>query len=238
MHRSVLLALLVLAPLAACDRGPDRGAGGDAVPADSTTVVRQPIPAGVDPRMVEWRSDGVLIPTMDSLRKTPGYVVDSIFPPAEALRRFHATVTAAAPSRLAGGARDADALMRRYWAALVRRDTLAVRALVVSHAEFAYLYFPESAVFASGMQPSAAWILYEAQTGRGLTRAFRAADGQDSTVIGTACREQERVEGRSRTFGPCGVVRRTGAATDTLWIGGTLIARDGVVKLLGLDNAL
>jgi hypothetical protein len=234
MIRTALICSAVIAALCACDSGSTSDSGAS----ETTPVVRQPIPDGVDPRMVEWRTDGALIPSMDSLRKTPGYVVDSIFPPEEALRRFQSTVNAPRPERLAGGATSADALLRNYWTALVRRDTTAIRALVVNHAEFAYLYFPESAPFASGMQPSAAWILFEGETGRGLTTAFRAAKDQDQRVESTVCRSQERTEGKSRTFGPCGVVRRTGGVADTLWIGSTLIARDGVVKFLGLGNEL
>jgi len=229
-----LVSLVILALVAvACTGGRDT-----AVPADSTAVARQPVPTGVSPTMVEWRTDGVLVPSPDSLRKLPGYVVDSIFPPAEALRRFQATVAGPAASRLTRGAPDPETLLRRYWSVLVRHDTAGIQSLVVSHTEFAHVYFPESAPFASGMQPSAAWTLYEAQTGRGLSRAYRAAIGRDTTVHATVCRERSRAEGRSQTFGPCAVVLRKAAGFDTLWIGGTLVRRDGVVKLLGLDNAL
>lgn len=234
-RRRVLAGLALPFLLASCAPvAQDAPAGERAV----STVARQPIPSGVDPRMVEWRGDGMLVPSPDSLRKTPGYVVDSIFPPDETLRRFQATVRAERPSRLAGGAPDEESLLRRYWAALVRHDTLAIRGLVVSHAEFAFLYLPESAPFASGMQPSAAWMLYESQTGRGLSRAFREATTRDGTLTATVCRDQGRDEGRSRTFGPCGVVLRAAQRTDTLWIAATLIRRDGRVKFLGLDNAL
>lgn len=229
-------ALLAAAlALAACGRTPDRTDTADAA------VERQPIPAGVAPRMVEWRADGVLIPSADSLRSLPGYVVDSIFPPDEALRRFQATVQGAAPTGLTGGAADSVTLLKRYWTALLAKDTLAIRLLVVSHAEFAYLFFPESVAFASGMQPSAAWILYESSTGRGLTRAFGAAQGVDATTaqnVSTICRDRQSEEGRSLVYGPCGVVLRRGTQRDTLWIASTLIRRDGVHKFLGLDSPL
>lgn len=214
------------------------GESAESARTDSTAVTRQPLPPGIAPGMVEWRADGLLVPSPDSLRKLPGYIVDSIFPPAEALRRFQATVEGTPTARLTGGAPNAEALLREYWAMLVRHDTIGIRSLVVSHAEFAYVYFPESAPFASGMQPSAAWILYESQTGRGLSRAFRAATGRDARVSGTVCRDQSRTEGRSLTFGPCGVVLRASQRADTLWIAATLVKRDGVVKFLGLDNAL
>lgn len=227
------LLLLVVLVTAGCDRGRDAAATGD-----STTVIRQPIPSGISPAMVEWRTDGLIVPSPDSLRRIPGYIVDSIFPPAEAIRRFQATVEGPAPTRLTGGAPDTETLLRRYWSALVRHDTAGVKSLVLSHREFAYLYFPESVIFASGMQPSAAWILYESTTGRGLSRAWRAAGVADTTVVSTPCRDRTRDEGKSHTYGPCAVVLRKGASFDTLWIAGTVIRRDGVHKLLGLDNSL
>lgn len=235
-HRRIALAFLAL-PLLLASCAPAEQAASTA-DASAVTVARQPIPDGVDPRMVEWRSDGLLVPSPDSLQRIPGYVVDSVFSPEEGLRRFQATVGAPRPARFAGGAADQETLLRRYWTALVRHDTLAIRALVVSHAEFAYLYLPESAPFTSGMQPSAAWILYESQTGRGLSRAFREATARDGTITATVCRDQGRDEGRSRTFGPCGIVLRGAQRTDTLWIAATLVRRDGIVKFLGLDNAL
>jgi hypothetical protein len=226
--------LILLLAVAACG-GADRTENSSA---DSTAVARQPLPRGISPDMVEWRADGLLVPSPDSLRKTPGYVVDSIFPPDEALRRFQATVEGAPVTRLMGGAKDSETLLRRYWSMLVRHDTLGIRSLVVSHSEFAYVYFPESAPFASGMQPVGAWLMYESLTGRGLSRAFRAAESADTNIVSTPCRDRARDEGKSLTFGPCAVVLRKGAGFDTLWIAGTVIRRDGVHKLLGLDNSL
>ena len=212
--------------------------GGD----DRSAQTRQPIPPGIDAAMVEWRSDGMLVPSPDSLRKTPGYIIDSILPPDEALRRLQQEVTDPIPTRFTGGATSRPALIRAYWEALQRTDTTTIRTLVVSKAEFAYLYFPESAPFASGMQPVPAWVLYEAQTGRGLTaassRALETVAG-NAVLRDIACRDGGRTEGASQTSGPCGVVLRwPDQRTDTLWIASTIIRRDGRYKLLGLDNAL
>jgi hypothetical protein len=96
-------------------------------------------PAGIDPAMIERRSDGLWIPSQDSLRKTPGYVIDSVFTPEENLRRFQATVTAPSGNRVSGGAPSTDALLRRYWALLAAGDTLGMTPLMVSRAEYAYL---------------------------------------------------------------------------------------------------
>lgn len=228
LRLSLLLLLAVPVLLAAaCGERPD---------ADG--IVRQPIPRGIDPKMVEWRSDGVLIASQDSLRKTPGYVVDSVFSPEENLRRFQATVSGPAPARLTGGAPTTDALIRRYWELLVAGDTLAMTPLIVSRAEYAYLYFPESTEGASGMPPHIGWELIMAQTGRGLTRALVAAGKGPATVLRTQCSDEPRRVGRSSVYGPCAVVIRRNGFEETIWLAKTLIERDGIHKLLGLQNEL
>ena len=199
---------------------------------------RQPIPEGVDPRMVEWRSDGLLIPSPDSLRKTPGYVVDSVFSPEENLRRFQATVPGPPPAAFRDGARSTDELLRRYWALLETSDTLAMRPLIVSRAEYAYLYLPESGEGETGMPPHIGWELLLTQTGRGLTRALAAAQRRPGNVAGTLCSDAPRPRGRSTLYGPCGVILVRGGARDTVWLAKTLIERDGVHKLMGLQNEL
>lgn len=229
LARRFLLAAAVLAVgiATACGERPD---------ADG--VVRQPIPRGVNPAMVEWRSDGVLVPSQDSLRKTPGYVVDSVFSPEENLRRFQATVSGPVPQRLSGGAPSTDALIRRYWDLLVAKDTLAMTPLIVSRAEYAYLYFPESVEGANGMPPHIGWELILSQTGRGLTRALLAAGRGPATVLRTECSSTPVRMGRSTVYGPCGVVVRRAGFEETIWLAKTLIERDGVHKLLGLQNEL
>jgi hypothetical protein len=208
------------------------GCGGDRTTSDADR------PAGIDPAMLERRSDGIWIPSQDSLRKTPGYVIDSVFTPEENLRRFQATVAAPANARLTGGAPTTDALLRRYWALLSTSDTLAMTPLIVSRAEYAYLYFPESIEATSGMPPAVGWELIVRQSGRGLTRALFQAQRSPSTVVRTLCSDEPRTMGKSIVYGPCGVVIRRDGAEETLWIAKTLLERDGVHKLLGLQNEL
>lgn len=203
-------------------------------------AVRQPIPRGIDPRMVEWRSDGVLIPSQDSLRKTPGYVVDSIFPPEEALRRFRAELGGDAPTRLTGGAPSLDVLLRRYWGLLARRDTFAMTPLVMNAKEFAWLYYPESGEAAAGLAPNISWLLLSANSGRGLARALAAADTAvtPAPLVGTACVPVTGAMGANRLYGPCGVIRRLGVRPDTVWVVQRIIARDGIFKLMSFSNDL
>ena len=209
-------------------------------PAADTTdgVVRQPIPRGVDPAMVTWRSDGVIVPSKDSLQKTPGYVVDSLFTPEEDLRRFQATVVGPVPTQLSGGAASTDALIREYWALLSTGDTLSMSPLVVSRGEYAYLYFPGSVEATSGMPPAIGWELIVRQSGRGLTRALRIAQVGPSVIKSVTCSDTPRVSGKNTIYGPCGVVITRDGTEQTVWVVKSLIERDGVHKLFGLQNEL
>lgn len=222
------IALLLLS--AAC--------GGEPAADTADGVVRQPIPRGVDPSMVTWRSDGVIVPSKDSLQKTPGYVVDSLFTPEEDLRRFQATVTEPVPTKLSGGAASTDALIREYWALLSTGDTLSMSPLVVSRGEYAYLYFPGSTEAANGMPPAIGWELIVRQSGRGLTRALRIAQAGPSVIKSVTCSDTPRVSGKNTIYGPCGVVITRNGTEQTVWVVKSLIERDGVHKLFGLQNEL
>ncbi len=245
--RALLAALAFVVPLfvGACS---DDSANADATRraealANATTLlvdgaVRQPIPVGIDPSMVTWRSDGVLIASQDSLEKAPGYVVDSVFPPDEALRRFKAEIPGAPVTALSGGAQSVDSLLRRYWQLLSAGDTVALTPLVASKAEFAYLYFPESNEPADGMQPSISWLLLSNNGGRGLTRSLAAATSAPGEVRGTLCTPNTHPVGQSLIHGPCGIVRERASGVDTLWIATHIIERDGIFKLMSFTNEL
>ncbi len=241
-HTVRAFVALSLITLAACGNSSDDARRAAAMANDTTPLdsgaVRQPIPAGIDPAMVEWQSDGALIASRDSLLKTPGYVIDSIYPPEEALRRFQAEAGGVAVTALADGATSVDALLRRYWSTLVRSDSLALSPLVLSKAEFAYLYFPESDEPANGMQPHVSWLLLANNGGRGLARALERARGADSTVAGTACSREPRVLGQNRVHGPCGIIRRGKSVTDTLWLTSHIVERNGTFKLMSFSNEL
>ena len=240
VRRFPVTLLAILAIGAACDDVDTRRRRDALANADTPLeegAVRQPIPKGINPAMVTWRSDGVLIPSQDSFVKTPGYVVDSIFPPEEMLRRFQAE-SGEPVTRLSDGAQSADALLRRYWSLLLSADSTAMTPLVASQREFAYLYFPESRELSDGVPPAISWLLLSNNSGRGLTRALRAASTSEPTIRGTVCQPLEVSAGRARVFGPCGVVRTRGSQADTLWFVKHIIERDGIFKLMSFANDL
>jgi hypothetical protein len=117
-------------------------------------------------------------------------------------------------------------------------DTLAMTPLIVSRAEYAYLYFPESIEGTSGLPPAVGWELIVRQSGRGLTRALFQAQRGPATIVRTVCADAPRRMGRNTLYGPCGVVIRRGGVEETVWIAKSLVERDGVHKMLGLQNDL
>ncbi len=236
MLRRLLISATTAATIivASCDRSPAQktsnalGASADAVP------------AGIDPQMVERREDGVVVASRDSLLKTPGYIVDSIFPPEETLRRFRADFSGAPPTSLDGSMRSRDDLLRRYWRILTSGDTTGAGALVLTKREFAYLYLPASPEFKAGMPPQIAWLLLERSAPTAFSKAREVAvTRRTGAVVGTTCPPVVgALPGELQVFGPCGVIIRSGASRDTMWIASRVVAHRGIVKLLSHANPL
>ena len=218
-----------------CDRSPDTTT--DRGTPDTSSALQT---AGVDSRMVERREDGVLVASRDSLLKTPGYVVDSIFPPAEAMRRFRAELSGTPPTVLSGSIHSSDDLIRRYWRLLSNGDTTGLETLVLTKAEFAFLYLPESPEFKAGMPPAIAWLLLERTASTALSKARQVAAASGALpVTGTTCsRAADAPKIDLNVFGPCGVIVRKGVARDTIWIANRAVAYRGVMKLLSYANSL
>jgi hypothetical protein len=198
--------------------------------------------AGVDSAspMVERRSDGVLIPSPESLRKVPGYVVDSILPPDRALARFRGQSPAPAGDSLAGGATSVRALMDTYVRALRSRDTLTIATLALTRAEFAWLYFDGSPDQKSGMMPQTVWDLLESRGNSGLGRATsRIAGMGEVRLTKVTCGPDRMSAGVGRIEGPCAVTiaPATGAAV-TLPLARYVFTYRGRMKLVSFTNDL
>ena len=198
------------------------------------------VPDGIDPRMVERRDDGSVIASADSLRKIPGYVVDSIFPPPEALRRWKAQLGGEGPTALAGGAGSDRALFDAYVGALVAGDSAAWDSLAITDREFAWLYYADGPEAQQGVMPSVVWELLSQRSAAGLGRAKAAVvQGGTGRVTAVACGPTDLAVGTGRMRGPCRVMlRRPGGSTDTVPLARFVFERDGRVKLMGFANGL
>lgn len=222
MTLRVLPLILVLA-FAACSRAdsaPQPGAGADSVPSAEAIAQQR---------------------RLDSLRRIPGYVIDTFVPLPEALRQFREATPGVAPERIAGGAASLDELLGRLVDAYAAGDTAGLRALSVDRAEYAWLYYPDSPYPRPGYELSAefVWYLMETHGAKGAERASQRLGGKRWTVLGADCGESPSVEGANRVWGPCSLRLREGSGPEsTLELAKAVLERDGRFKLLGLENGI
>ena len=123
--------------------------------------------------------------------------IDSILPPGEALRRFQSELTVV--TALEDGAPGRDQLVSQFIKALERADTTALEKLVLSKAEYGFLYFPSSVYSRKPYElpPDVAWLLNEQNNRKGFVRIVRRLGGRDLKLDGYTCgspvSEQENV---------------------------------------------
>jgi hypothetical protein len=127
----------------------------------------------------------------------PGMKIDSLLPPGEALRRFQSEL--AVVTELHDGAPGRDQLVSKFVNALERADTAALENLVLSKAEYGFLYFPSSVYSRKPYElaPDIAWLLNEQNSRKGATRMLRRLSSRDLNFGGYTCAnpvsEQENV---------------------------------------------
>ncbi|MGI9139653.1 MAG: hypothetical protein ACR2GJ_00890 [Gemmatimonadaceae bacterium] len=165
-----------------------------------------------------------------------GYV-DSIIPMDEAVRRFREGLPESA--RLEGGASSRDSLVRVFMRALHANDSSAVRRMLVSQAEYAYLYFPSSIYMNKPYElaPGLAWFLNVQNSEKGITRVMRRLGGHDLAFEQYSCAE-ELTEGENTFWRGCTVAYRDPQTRSpvTRRIFGTIMERDGHHKFLTYAN--
>lgn len=165
----------------------------------------------------------------------PGYVVDSILPPEEAMRRFR--VGLARVEHL-DGARSRDELVRRFMHAAGRQDSAALRALTLSRAEFAWLVFKESRLSRPPYRqsPDIAWLNLEMASESGLRRLLSRTPGMQ--FLDYHCPDSVASEGRLRITTGCAVrVHEAGVERD-LRLFGRMVSLDGRWKIVAFDGDL
>lgn len=168
-----------------------------------------------------------------------GGTVDSILPLDEHLRRFREGIPPVDTLRRASPSRDA--LIHRFLEALAQRDTAALNALVIDQAEFAYLYYPGSALSLPPYEapPQLLWGQILASSNEGVAKALARVDGAAIALDDIRCPTSPVTEGENRLHQNCEIRLRIGRRPAEVgrWFG-TIVERDGRFKLLGLANAL
>jgi hypothetical protein len=192
---------------------------------------------GCDGREVRPRAlVGAAGPERSSTAPNGRAVVDSSLPLDEALQRFRAGLPVA--SRLSGGALTRESLVRRFVRAVEQRDTAAVRAMVLSRAEFAYLYYPHSAFTREPHKQMAGlvWLFTQVNSSKGITRVFdRLGDGPLS-YRGHRCRARPRRQGPNRLWEDCALQLGDDPGASEVRLFGSIIERDGQLKFVSYAN--
>ena len=169
--------------------------------------------------------------------QVPAGPVDSIRPPAEALAEFQRGLPPV--DTLADGAPSRDALVAAFTAAVQGSDTAAVRALVLSRAEYAYIYFPSLQRMNPGlnMQPEVMWMLHGQESLKGITRVLRRLGGGQARLGPYACEDAPQVEGGNRYWHRCAIqVTAPDGDAAALQLFGSIVERGGRYKIVSYAN--
>lgn len=171
--------------------------------------------------------------------RRPAYV-DSIFPIEEELRRFRATLTEE-PTELRGGAASRDALVARFRTAVETGDTSALAEMLLTRAEFAYLYYPYTRFTTKPyeLSPALYWFQIQNRTSRGIARLLRRYGSRPLGFVGYRCDGEPETVGENRVWSGC-VVRWSPAPGETLEdrLFGSIVERDGRYKFVSYSNSL
>jgi hypothetical protein len=168
-----------------------------------------------------------------------GGVVDSILPIAEHLRRFRLslpqvdTLTHASPTR--------DALVERWARAIGANDTTALNAMIMTRAEFAWLYYPESPMSKPPYEapPELLWGQLLASSNKGATQLVRRFGGSVVTASKLTCAAPPDTHGAIILHNRC-TVRLSAPGKETVEgvLFGTLVQHAGRFKFVGLSSTL
>ncbi|HST57611.1 MAG TPA: hypothetical protein VLK84_02915 [Longimicrobium sp.] len=134
----------------------------------------------------------------------PATVVDSARTVEEDLRAFRAGLAPVAA--LEGGADSRDALVRGWVRAVEENDTATIRRLVLSRAEFAYLYYPTSRFTGppTQLEPSLLWFMMQQNSEKGIVRVLRRLGGKTLGYTGHEC-TPPATEGSNQLWERCSV---------------------------------
>ena len=216
---SLCAALVLAATLPACS---DTSGFASRVPADSA------------------RADSIARARQDSInRAQPGYIIDSILPPDEELRRFRAALPGDSATALVGGADTRAALVQRFVRALAGNDSATLQAMVVHGREFADLIYLDSPYSHPPYHqpPSFAWRLIQEPSSAGLTKLVQRLGGRPMTYVSESCDPKILREGRTTRYAGC-LVRVVSAEGDTVTkrYFGSIVERGGQFKFLSYTN--
>lgn len=168
-----------------------------------------------------------------SLALAPRQVVDSIFTPQVELARFRATIPGPAPVGFEGASSPAE-LVRRFVAAVEKQDTAALGRLLITKAEFGFLYFPSSDYNRAPyrQKPGLVWFRMTQTSQKGIGRILTRDGGKSLQSAGHRCPRPARAEGPHRVWTDCRLIVRQAGRTIERKLFGSIVERNGHYKFL------
>ena len=179
---------------------------------------------------------------LDSARpwRQPGDRIDSILPMPEYLRRFREGLRE--PESLQGGARTRVELARRFLAAVAAEDSAALRELLITPAEFAWLIFPLHIYSRPPyeLDPALFWLQLGAESNKGLSKTLARYGSRNLRYLAMDCRADstQLQPGPARLWSRCLVTFEDDSVKLTQRMFGSIVERDGRAKLLSFASGL
>jgi hypothetical protein len=186
------------------------------------------------------RADSVARSRQDSInRASPEYVIDSVLPIEEELRRFRAAIGGTAVTALQHASVSRTELVRRFVRDLAERDSGDLRQAAIDPREFADLVYPDSPNTRPPYRqsPGFVWMQINGQSSSGLTRVLQRRGGSGLTYLGHTCPRQPDVQGANRLWTQCTICLASAAGdTTTQRLFGTIVERAGRFKFVSYAN--
>lgn len=186
-------------------------------------------------------ADSVARARQDSVnRAQPGYVIDSVRPIAEEVRRFSASIGGRPVMALAQASPSRDALVRRIVRDVVTGDTADLRATVVTPREFIDLIYPSSPYTHRPYEqpPGMVWMQIDNRSASGFTRLVRRRAHQPARLLGYACGPRPDRQGANTLWLNCTLRlsdEMSGTSSTQRWFG-SIIERGGRFKVMSFAN--
>jgi len=174
----------------------------------------------------------------DSLAAPKALIIDSILPIEEHLRRFREGLPEV--TGLENGMASDTALVLAFLAAVSAQDSVALSRLVLSRAEFAWLYYPAH-IYARPpyeLDPLTSWMLQQGNSSKGFSRVLREYGGQQLGYVTHGCKPAATVEPPVREWNQCEVGLKVGDYETVKRMFGSIVEIGGQYKFVSYANDL